>query len=239
MSSCHLLQNYCAFQNTDVFSEETFGLLSEIMVEYKVQKGTFLFAEHETANKIYFVRDGQIKITKTSEDGKELMFHLFQKGDLIGELGTAETHSFSGKATMDSVIEVIYRKDLETILSSNGKAALEFIKWMDLMNRITSSKLRDLLLYGKNGALCSTLIRLSNSFGKVGKDGISICIKLTNTELAELIGTSRETVNRMLASLKKTKVIDFDSHGYLRILDLDYLRMECRCEDCPIEVCRI
>ncbi len=241
MGSCSLPYDYYAYQNTDLFSEETFELLSEIMVEYRVEKGTYLFAEHEQSNKLYFVREGQIKITKTSEDGKELILHLFQKGDMIGEFGFSEeaTHSFNGIATSESLVEVIYKKDLNAIISSNGKIALEFIHWMDLMNRITSSKFRDLLLFGKNGALCSTLIRLSNSYGRMGKDGITICSKLTNTELAELIGTSRETVNRMLSSLKKNKVIDYDGDGRLKILNLQFLKTECKCEDCPIEVCRI
>ncbi|MCA1318959.1 Crp/Fnr family transcriptional regulator [Bacillus tianshenii] len=224
-----------------IFSEETWKLLNEIMFEHKIKKGSYLFAENENSNRLFYVRKGQLKMTKMTDDGKEIMIHLFREGDLLGEFGSLDEgkHCFSAVAKEDCIIDVIYLDDLDFILSNNGKAAMEFVRWMARKNQITNLKLRDLLLYGKKGALCSTLIRLSNSFGEVEGDGITIKINLTNQEFSDMIGTSRETVNRMLAALKKEKVIDHDENGMLRILNLQYLRDECHCESCPVEVCRI
>lgn len=68
---------------------------------------------------------------------------------------------------------------------------------MGQMHRVTQSKFRDLMLFGNPGALCSTLIRLSNTSGEESGRHILISKKLTNSELGELIGATRESVNRL------------------------------------------
>src|SRR5690606_22370664 len=109
----------------------------------------------------------------------------------------------------DSVLGIIQQKDLEVLLWQHGDFAVEFIKWLSQIHRITQTKFRDLMMFGKPGALCSMLIRLSNTFGKPFGDGILITTRLTNNELAEMIGATRESVNRMLSDLRKQNVIDY------------------------------
>ena len=106
------------------------------------------------------------------------------------------------------------------------------------MHRTTQTKFRDLLLFGKAGALCSTIIRLSNSYGKPHGEHIIIPMRLTNTELAEMIGSSRESVNRMLADFRRQDIIDYEDN-LIVIKNLDYLREVCHCENCPGNICRI
>ncbi|EIT86453.1 Crp/Fnr family transcriptional regulator [Fictibacillus macauensis ZFHKF-1] len=241
MKTCDIPRDYNAVQNTEVFSEETINILNELSIECRISKGTMLFIDHEPATKLYFVKEGIVKGTKVTEEGKELVLSMFQNGDLIGELNALgdEKYNFSAIASTDCVVGVIHQTDLEEQMRLHGEMALEFVRWTGLMHQITRSKLRDLMLYGKNGALCSTLIRLSNSYGKMSKDGITLTLQLTNAELAELVGTSRETVNRMLAVLKKDQIIHHDLQGNFVITDLHYLKNICNCEECPLHVCRI
>jgi CRP-like cAMP-binding protein len=241
VGACIQQQNYCAYKNTDVFSKTTFMHLQGIMYSRKIENGQFLFLDDDKADRLFYVKKGQIKITKMTEEGKELVLYIFQEGDLVGELGnTAEArYSFSAKATRDCEVGVIQQKDLETLIWQHGDVAVEFMKWMSNMHAITRSKFRDLMLYGKKGALCSTLIRLANSYGKITTAGIILSQRFTNTELAELIGTSRETVNRMLSHLKTEGVIRLEKDGTIQIIDLQYLKTACSCEDCPKEICRI
>jgi CRP/FNR family transcriptional regulator, cyclic AMP receptor protein len=241
MGACTQQQSFCSYQNTDVFSKNTFQYLEGIMYPKKVEIDQFLFLDNDTADKLFFLREGQIKITKVTEEGKELVLYIFQEGDLIGELGTSRDsrYNYSAKATRDCDVGVIQQQDLETIIWQHGEVAVEFMKWMSNMHAITRSKFRDLMLYGKKGALCSTLIRLANSYGKMTPSGITLLQHFTNTDLAELIGTSRETVNRMLSQLKKEGVVTFEAGGNIKITDLAYLKNACSCEDCPLEICRI
>ncbi|MDR7073739.1 Crp/Fnr family transcriptional regulator [Fictibacillus barbaricus] len=241
MSACVQQQNFCSYQNTDIFSKQSFQYLESIMYPRVIEKDQYLFLDSDRADQLYYMKKGQIKITKLAEDGKELVLYIFQEGDLIGELGiTADSrYNYSAKATAHCEIGIIQQQDLETIIWQHGDVAVEFMRWMSNMHAITRSKFRDLMLYGKKGALCSTLIRLANSYGIMTPTGIVISQTFTNNDLAELIGTTRETVNRMLSTLKKDGVVSLESEGKLKIIKLNKLKEACSCEDCPIEICRI
>ncbi|MCM2603811.1 helix-turn-helix domain-containing protein [Rossellomorea marisflavi] len=90
----------------------------------------------------------------------------------------------------------------------------------------------------KKGALYSTLIRLSNTYGDRREDGILIGISLTNQDLADFCGASREVVNRMLHDLKDNGVITMNK-GFITIHKLDRLKETIDCDQCPQCVCQI
>ncbi len=224
-------------------SEDNFKLLKEIMYPRKTEAGQYLFWEGDAADYLFFLHSGRVKITKSTEDGKDMIMSIQQKGDLVMEMGgfTESLHQYSAEVLLDAEVGVIQRKDLEILLYRHGDFAIEFMSWMSLMHRLTQSKFRDLLLYGKTGALASTLIRLSNSFGIATPEGIRIDIKLTNSELADIIGATRESVNRMLGDMKSAGTLT-TKNGHLIIKKLSDLRETCHCPtfpECPVEICRI
>ncbi|GFR38006.1 anaerobic regulatory protein [Insulibacter thermoxylanivorax] len=221
-------------------SPENMKRLQEIMIDQKVTKDSPLFWEHDAADKVYYIKKGKIKVTKNSNDGKVFILYVFREGDFVGQLDpySDSTQQFNGIAIEDSVVGVIHKQDLETLLWQYSDLAIDFMKWMGLVSRITQTKFRDLIMYGKQGALCSTLIRLANSYGVETPEGILIKQKLTNTDLADYIGAARESVSRMLSALKKENAVDMKD-GYLLLKDIDYLKDICHCETCPKEICRI
>lgn len=227
-------------RNSVCFSEETLMKLSEIMYEHKVNSGSLLFMEGDEANKLYYIKSGRVNLTKTAADGKEFVLYMFQEGDFFGQFDPYHhsRQAFSSKALEDCVLGTIQKSDLEVLLWQHGDLAIEFMKWMGLMHRMTQTKFQDLMLYGKSGALCSTLIRLTNSYGTPHQDGIRISEKMTNSDLADYIGSARESVNRMLSELRREDVISIED-GYMVVKNLEYLRNVCHCEMCPKEICRI
>lgn len=228
------------YSNTVVFTPENLTKLKSISYEYSASAGSYLYWEGDPADKLYYLIEGQVQITKATDDGKQLTLYLFQKDDLFGQLDSlqASTHSFNAEVTEDSIVGIIQVSDLEVLLWQHGDLAVEFMKWMGLMHRTTQTKFRDLLLFGKPGALCSVLIRLSNSYGQQHGEHIIIPLRLTNTELAEMIGATRESVNRMLGELKKQNIIVYEDN-HIIIKDLTYLRELCHCENCPGNICRM
>ncbi|WP_214628729.1 Crp/Fnr family transcriptional regulator [Paenibacillus agaridevorans] len=223
-----------------ILTDESFERLRGIMYIKNVEKGSCLFWEGDAADKLFYIFEGRIKSTKMSDAGRSLTLYLHQNGDLIGQMEPFKdsTHSTSAEVTEDAKVGVIQRKDLETLLWQHGDLALEFMKWMGLMHRLTQTKFRDLMLFGKTGALCSLLIRLCNSYGEENEEGIRIDLKLSNTEMADMIGATRESVNRMLADLKKENVITYKD-GHYTVNRIEYLKEVCCCENCPKEVCRM
>nr|WP_229666621.1 Crp/Fnr family transcriptional regulator [Paraliobacillus quinghaiensis] len=206
-----------------------------------IKKNTFLFQQGETVSEIYIILSGRVQIGKISPDGRELTLRICTKHDIVGELALDDEeikYILNAKVMEDGEVGVIKKQTLDEKLLTDSKLAMEFLKIMNLNYRRDQTKFRDLVLHGKKGALYSTLIRLSNSYGEKKQDGILLNINLTNQELANFCGTSRESVNRLLNELKRNEIIGMEK-GKITIYDLDYLKDEINCENCPIVLCTI
>jgi CRP-like cAMP-binding protein len=207
----------------------------------KVEKGTFLFQEGSPAVELYIVQSGVLQISKIIPDGRELTLRMCSRGDFIGEVNlfsAAPRYTLSARVTESGEVAVIKKEVLEEKLSQNLELSLEFMKWMSQQFRKTQTKFRDLVLHGKKGALYSTLIRITNSHGIKTNKGYLIELPLTNQELANFCGTSREVVNRLLSDLRRGGILSIDK-GTITIHNLEFLKREIDCEDCPIEICKI
>ncbi len=207
----------------------------------ETEKGTFLFQEGLEASELYIIQSGIIQVSKMVEDGRELTIRLCSSGDLVGELSLFQPtakYMLNGKVMESGEVAVIYKEALERKLEEDSELALEFMKWLNIQHRKAQTKIRDLVLNGKKGALYSTLIRLANSYGVGTDEGVKINISLTNQELANFCGTSREVVNRLLSDLRKQNIISVEK-GIISIHDMEYLKTEINCENCPIDMCNI
>ncbi|BBH24133.1 Crp/Fnr family transcriptional regulator [Paenibacillus baekrokdamisoli] len=225
------------------FTEEQFSMMQEIMYPKYISAGNHLFWEGDPLGKLYYIRSGKIKLLKSTEDGKQFILSILQAGDLLHEPadGFRQHHSFSAEIIENAELGVIQAKDLDSLMHRQGDLAFSFMNWMAFMQRVTESKFRDLLLFGKPGALASTLIRLTNTYGVATPDGIRINLKLTNAELADFIGATRESINRMLSTLKAEGTLSIRK-GYIVVECLDALRTmsQCpTCSACPKGICRI
>ncbi|MBS4197171.1 Crp/Fnr family transcriptional regulator [Bacillus sp. FJAT-49870] len=222
-------------------SSDLEGLLTLVHKEIELKKDAYLFQEGDLADGIYYIRSGKIRIGKVTPDGREIAFQIFSEGDFIYEISLysdTALYAVHARAIEDSVCAKIKKDILEENLLLKPSLNVEFMKMMSLHHKKMQSKFRDLILHGKKGALYSTLIRLANSYGIEKEDGILVDLSLTNQELANFCGMTREVVNRMLSSLKKDAKLSMQD-GKILIHDLDYLREENHCEICPIEICKI
>ncbi|WP_106498025.1 Crp/Fnr family transcriptional regulator [Lentibacillus sp. Marseille-P4043] len=222
-------------------SDELKGLLDSVDYIKPIKKGSFLFSEGESAEELYIIQSGTIQIGKLSPDGRELTLRICDKGDIVGELSLYDDVKYilNAKVLADGEVAVIKKSHLENELVNNGSLAIEFMKVMNQAFRRDQTRFRDLVLNGKKGALFSTLIRLSNSYGKKQDNGsIYIDMVLTNQELANFCGTSRESVNRLLNELKRSTIISMEK-GHIIIHNLQYLKDEINCENCPVVLCSI
>ena len=232
-------------RNMHTLKEEvpiTFHHLFETVHHFrKIEKGTFLFQEGSFADEFFIVKSGVLQISKIIPDGRELTLRMCSRGDFIGELNLfspSPRYLLSARVTESGEVAVIKKEILEERLAQNLPLSLEFMKWMSQQFRKSQTKFRDLVLHGKKGALYSTLIRITNSHGVKTNKGYFIELPLTNQELANFCGTSREVVNRLLSDLRKIGIISIDK-GNITIHDLAFLKREIDCEDCPTEICKI
>ncbi|WP_102265001.1 Crp/Fnr family transcriptional regulator [Mesobacillus jeotgali] len=206
-----------------------------------VPKGSYLFQEGMEAEELYLILGGKVQISKVTQDGRELALRICGENDICGELTLftdAPKYLLSALILEDAKIAAIRKDVIEKEIFHNPKLAFEFMKWMSDHFRKTQTKFRDLVLNGKKGALFSTLIRMTNSYGVQKDTGILIDLPLTNQELANFCGTSRESTNRILNELKREGIISVKK-GKILVHDVDYLRQEIGCENCPAVFCSI
>ncbi|WP_409274394.1 Crp/Fnr family transcriptional regulator [Neobacillus sp. SCS-31] len=209
--------------------------------KFRAERGSYLFQEGMEAEELYIVLSGKIQISKITSDGRELSLRICGENDICGELTLFTSNPkylLSAKVLEEGEIAAIRKDVIETEIFQNSTLAFEFMKWMSDHFRKTQTKFRDLVLNGKRGALFSTLIRMTNSYGIHKPDGILIDLPLTNQDLANFCGTSRESTNRILSELKRDGLISIKK-GKITIHDLEYLKLEIGCENCPAVYCSI
>lgn len=204
------------------------------------QKGNYLFLEGDETDHIYLIKSGKVRLSKTNAEGKMLFFQLKQADDFIGELSLY--NNFKATCNADVIKDVVLiryeRAVLEEICRQNSTIAIAFMKWFTKNNNYLLAQFRDLIFCGKKGALFSILIRLSNAHGQNIESGIFINKKLTNQELANYIGATRESINRILKNLIKHKIISIHAK-FITIHNVKFLQQHLRCGNCPFEECTI
>jgi CRP-like cAMP-binding protein len=228
-------------QSDNLLTNELIELLQSAGRMIEIKKGSFLFQEGQHASEMFLILSGRIQISKMNAEGEELYLRLCSTNDIVGELTLFTVdprYIFNARIIEDGHVAGIQLDMLEKALFENSNLGYQFIKWMNNHIRRTMTKFRDLVLYGKKGALYSTLIRLSNSYGLQKEDGIHITVPITTQDLAHFCGTAREIVSRMLTELKKRHIISTD-HKMIIIHDIDYLKAENDCGNCPISHCTI
>jgi CRP/FNR family transcriptional regulator len=227
-------------QNAAHFSEASMEILKKAMMDKEYPLGAQIFTQGDRRPCFYYVKEGTVKLSKTSDDGTDLVLYYFFPGDFFGELepSSLDKSLFTAEAETHVRLGVITQDELEFLVCQYGGLAVDYAKWLGEMQHATQLRLRDLLFHGKHGALASVLIRMANTYGiKDGRD-ILITRKFTNSEVAGLIGATRETVNRMLSKFKRDGLIDYD-HGRIKIVNIEDLRELCHCEGCPSSICRL
>lgn len=174
-------------------------------------KGAFIFLEGDPGQGFHYVKSGKVKIVKTTDDGREHIINILGPGDLFAEvlLFNNRPYPATAMAAEDSVIGLIYNSDLEQMILSNNQLALQLIKALSQRLLYAQGKIKNLALNDVLARTAETLLRLGKEQGKADSQGkIEIQLDLSRQDLASLVGTTRETVTRTLAALKRDQIID-------------------------------
>ncbi|GAB6992705.1 cAMP-activated global transcriptional regulator CRP [Salinicoccus sesuvii] len=187
------------------------------------------------------VIEGEVFISRMHEEGKELVTSLLVQDGIFGATSLfcgIKEHTTYARAKTDCVIQSFERESFEMKILSDQALMAEWMQWLDIDGSRQATKLRDLSMYGKSGALASILIRLCNSFGTKTGQGITITTQLTNQNLAAMCGTSREGINRMMTELKQEGILSID-RKQITVHDIIALKKQVNCENCSLDICQI
>ena len=174
-------------------------------------RGETVFAEGEQGDTLYIVLEGKVKIGRRATDGRENMLSVMGPSDMFGELSLFDPGPRTATATVvtDARLASLAHTSLRPWITDRPEIAEQLLRVLARRLRRTNDALADLIFTDVPGRVAKQLLALSERFGSQEPDGLRVHHDLTQEELAQLVGASRETVNKALA--------DFASRGWVRV----------------------
>jgi CRP-like cAMP-binding protein len=199
-------------------NDANLALIGKHVFEKRAERGEILFFEGEAADVLYFVLEGVVKVFKTSPDGKEQIFNIIRPGDSFNDVpvisGGVNLASASAMSTV--MLNGIKKKDLEGIIKEYPQIALNIIKVLSRRVEELMALVEDFSFRRVSGRVAKILLEYT------GKDGDEKP-RLTQQEIAAMIGTAREMVGRSLKSLESERAIRIE-RNHIIIADRQILR---------------
>jgi CRP-like cAMP-binding protein len=194
------------------------------MVSVKISKGSILFAEGDEGDQLYVIAEGKLKLGTSSGDGRENLLSILGPGEMFGELSLFDPGPRTSTATAvtDAKLLSLGQEKLLPWLAENPKVSLQLLARLAQRLRRTNEAVGDLVFSDVPGRVAKALIDLGERFGKKTDEGLFVHHDLTQEELAQLVGASRETVNKALADFAGRNWLKLDGRAVL-ITDFERL----------------
>lgn len=192
-------------------SDEEATALQRSMVPHAMSRGEVLFREGEPGDRLYIIIRGKIKLGRTSPDGRENLVSVLGPGEMFGELTVFDPGARSLTATAVSPTELLGlgSEDLSAFLREHPEVARQMLQALARRLRRTTNTVADLVFSDVPGRVAKAMLDLARRFGRETDGGLLVSHELTQEELAQLVGASRETVNKALA--------DFVARGWIKL----------------------
>jgi len=192
-----------------LLTEKELNLIDKITSETKYKKGEYIFFEGEVGNKFFIIKDGQVKLTKMIKNGDEQILNIFSNNDIIAEIVAFDKGDYPASAVTMTATEVIIfdQSELESLILKHPSIGVKLLREMSGRLRRAQENVRDLALKDSSARVAGLLIFLAEKYGKKKKDKVILDISLTQQELASMIGSSRETVSRVLGQFESEGLI--------------------------------
>ena len=208
---------------------EAAAALRASMTEKRVPRSGVIFSEGEPGDRMYVILDGKVKLGQTSPDGRESLLAVLGPGEVFGELSLFDPGPRTATATAvtDTVVVGLGHSDLRPWLTGRPEVAEALLQALAQRLRRTNEALADLVFSDVPGRVAKQLLELADKFGQPGPDGVLVHHDLTQEELAQLVGASRETVNKALADFTQRGWIEVDQRQVL-LMDMERLARRAR-----------
>jgi CRP/FNR family cyclic AMP-dependent transcriptional regulator len=209
--------------------DEAAAALRRSMSEVSFDKGDIVFSEGDQGERLYVVLDGKVKLGHASPDGRENLLGVLGPGEMFGELSLFDPVPRTATATALTECRLmgLGHADLDAWLTGRPALAKALLTALAQRLRRTNEALGDLVFADVPGRVAKALMDLSEKFGTPSDDGIHVTHDLTQEELAQLVGASRETVNKALADFAARGWLTLEPRG-VTILDADRLGRRAR-----------
>lgn len=201
-------------------NSEELEKIVDISISREWKKGSHVFLQDDPLENVYFIQSGRIKIYKSDINGREQIVAIAKKGEMFPHVGFFRKGGYPAFSEVleSSNLVVVPIDQFEKVLIENPELCIKVFKVLgekivDLQERLESQ-----ILNNTYEQIIKLLVRLARIHGQKLDDGLYLLkSEFTNKDLANMIGTTRETVSRTLTKLKKDELIETDSSGNIII----------------------
>ena len=196
-----------------IFSElndATIEQISKIGIRKTFKKDSVVLYEHETGSALFVIVEGKVKISRVSDDGREVILTILNDSDFFGEMAILDGLSRSANVTAmeDSELFIIQRNDFIALLHTHPEISIALLKELTQRMRAADLKIKSLSLKDAEGKVATVILQLADDLGKIKNGTVEIEKLPLQHDLANMAGTSRETISRTLHSLVKKELIE-------------------------------
>ena len=226
MSLVYLLKKVPLFSS---LTDQSLEDLSDRVRLQRIKQGQVIFRKGDEGTALYILKSGDIKIVLPSKLGEEIIVSIFSEGVFFGEMALLdkEPRSADAIAIKPSEVFVLSREDFQSFLHSDTDAVDSILSSLSKRLRKTDDLLEDICFLSISERFKKLISRLGKAYGKEDGAGIVIDIVLTQKEFGDMIGATRESINREIKALREQGLIEMVDNR-IKIIDLSLLEHEDR-----------
>ncbi len=209
--------------------DQSYLAVRERMQESTYRRGEEIFREGSPGDRLYVIGAGKVKLGHTAPDGREHLLAILGPGEILGEVSLYDPGPRTATATAlakTTVVE-LQHTDLLRVLDARPEISQHLLRSLAIRLRRTNNKVSDLIFSDVPGRVARALLDLGARFGQQTERGLRVTHDLTQEELAQLVGATRETVNKALAEFSSRGWLQLDGRSVV-LLDIPKLRRRAR-----------
>ena len=199
---------------------ETIDKISKLGKMKTFIKDSVIFLEQESGSALFVIANGKVKVSRVSEDGREIILTILSDSDFFGEMAILDGLSRSANviAMEDTELFIIQRSDFVSLLYNHPEVSIALLLELTKRLRAADVKIKSLSLKDAEGKVATVILQLADDMGKIKHGNVEIEKLPLQQDLANMAGTSRETISRTLHSFVKKNLIEMEG-SKLRIID--------------------
>ena len=197
MNKIELLQSVSLFWD---LSEKQLGYIAKQMIPRNYSSGEYFFLEDSEGEQCFFVINGSVKVTRLSKDGREVILAILNEGEFFGEMSLLDGDARSANviALENTKVFTLNRKDFLNVIKEYPGIAIELIKILAHRIRKSDRQITSLSLSDAEKRIALCILRIADEQGIIQRGLVSIKKMPIQQDIANMSGTSRETVSRTL-----------------------------------------
>jgi CRP/FNR family transcriptional regulator/CRP/FNR family cyclic AMP-dependent transcriptional regulator len=176
------------------------------------RRGEVIFHKGDDGTSLFLIIEGQVKIVLPSDSGEEALLQVLDAGDFFGELALIDQQPRSATIVASEPTEtlVLHREDFIAFLKATPEMAIDMMRVLSRRLREADEFIEDAVFLDVPGRLAKKLLELAETYGYPSPEGIVIGLRLTQQELATMVGATRESVNKHLRAYRARGILELD-----------------------------